>query len=185
MCKLGLDQDLVPEPLIDGPDRVDGSAARLVDAVTDLWFRVSQAGGAAGFAPSDRVEDIRAVAVGVIAEVQAGRADMLTLRDGDTMLGIAVIEPGQRPIRRHSGELTWLMVDPERQGQGWGTKLLGAAVAHAKAIGLIRLELHTRSGHGLEKFYSAHGWTERGRWPGAVRIAEDDERDEVWFTRDV
>ena len=86
MAKLGLDQDLVPEPLTSGPDRVDGSAPRLVDTVTELWSRVSRAGG--------------------------------------------------------------------------------TAVAHARAI-------------GLEDFYSAQGWTERGRWPGAVRIAEDDERDEI------
>ncbi|QUQ68081.1 GNAT family N-acetyltransferase [Kutzneria sp. CA-103260] len=153
--------------------------------MTELWFRVSQAGGAAGFAASDTVEDIRAVAVGMLADVRDGRADMLTLSDGDTVLGVAVIEPGQRPIRRHSGELTWLMVDPDLQGQGWGAKLLGAAVAHARAIGLVRLELHTRSGHGLERFYSSQGWTERGRWPGAVRLAEDDERDEIWFTREI
>lgn len=103
-------------------DLIDGTTPQLVDTVTELWFRVSQADGAAGFVPTDTREDIRVVA---------------------------------------------------------------AAVAHARAIGVERLELSTRSGHGLEAFYTSQGWTERGRWPGAVRVAEGDERDDIWFTREL
>ena len=32
---------------------------------------------------------------------------------------------------------------------------------------------------GLEDFYGRLGWKEIGRWPGALRLASDDDRDEV------
>jgi hypothetical protein len=46
-------------------------------------------------------------------------------------------------------------------------------------IGLEQLHLAARAGMGLERFYARLGWREIGRWPGALRLAAGDDRDEV------
>jgi GNAT superfamily N-acetyltransferase len=170
---------------VTGPHRVDRPHPELTDALTELWGRVTVAGGAVGFSPTDPVEELRVVAGQVVEDVTNKRAYLITIGRSHVLVGAAVLKPGQRPVRHHTGELEWLMVDPELQGQGWGQQLHDAALAQAQALGLEKLSLVTRTGHGVERFYEANGWVERGRWPGAVRIAAGDERDEIWFTRDL
>lgn len=173
------------DDFVTGPHRVDQVHPELVDALTALWGRVTVAGGAVGFAKDDPIDDVRAAAHAVVDRVRARQAFLLTLGRSHELVGAAVLVPGRRPIRRHTGELQWLMVDPDLQGQGLGRQLLDAVHAQAQALGLTTLVLHTRSGHGLEEFYAASGWVERGRWPRAVRITPNDQRDEVWMTRDL
>ncbi len=45
-------------------------------------------------------------------------------------------------------------------------------------LGLDQLHLELRGSLGLERFY-AGCWQEIGRWPGALRLREDDRRDDV------
>ena len=45
-------------------------------------------------------------------------------------------------------------------------------------LGLEQLRLAARGGEGHEGFYSRLGWTEIGRWPGALRFPGGDQ-DEV------
>jgi predicted N-acetyltransferase YhbS len=44
---------------------------------------------------------------------------------------------------------------------------------------LEQLHLELRAGLGLEAFYGRFGWEVVGRWPGALRLSEHDNRDEV------
>ena len=46
-------------------------------------------------------------------------------------------------------------------------------------MGLEQLHLAARDGVGLEDFYGRLGWKEVGRWPGALRFAQGDDRDEI------
>jgi hypothetical protein len=46
-------------------------------------------------------------------------------------------------------------------------------------MGLEQLRLAVRGGTGLEHFYARLGWTVIGRWPGALRLAPGDDRDEI------
>jgi hypothetical protein len=46
-------------------------------------------------------------------------------------------------------------------------------------MGLEQLHLAVRGGVGLEDFYTPLGWRVTGRWPGKLRLAPDDTRDEV------
>jgi hypothetical protein len=46
-------------------------------------------------------------------------------------------------------------------------------------MGLEQLHLAARGGMGLEDFYFRLGWREIGRWPGALRLAPGETRDEV------
>ena len=77
------------------------------------------------------------------------------------------------------------MVDPELQGQGWGTRLVDACLDLARRMGIEQMYLSARSRTGLEEDYAALGWSEVGRFPGGVRVAEGDDRDEVWLYREL
>jgi hypothetical protein len=46
-------------------------------------------------------------------------------------------------------------------------------------MGLEQLHLAVRGGTGTEQFYGRLGWREVGRWPGALRLARGDDRDEI------
>ena len=46
-------------------------------------------------------------------------------------------------------------------------------------IGLEQLHLAARGGIGLEGYYGRRGWQVTGRWPGKLRFAPDDTRDEI------
>jgi hypothetical protein len=57
-------------------------------------------------------------------------------------------------------------------------------MTHARQVarqemGLEQLHLAVRGGTGLEHFYARLGWRETGRWPGALRLAPGDDRDEI------
>ncbi|MCI2416271.1 GNAT family N-acetyltransferase [Saccharopolyspora sp. K220] len=179
------DSDIDPDGFVTGPHRVDTPHPDLVDALADLWGRVTVAGGAVGFSPTDPVDQLRAAAASLVEDIRVKKAHLITIGQQHVLVGLAVLRPRQLPVRKHTGELVWLAVDPVLQGKGWGKQLLDAVLVQAQAIGLEKLDLVTRSGHDLERFYEAHGWVERGRWPGAVRVAPGDDRDEIWFTRDV
>ena len=49
----------------------------------------------------------------------------------------------------------------------------------AQELGIRSLHIEVRGGAGLESFYTSIGWTEVGRWPGALRFGDDDYRDNV------
>jgi predicted N-acetyltransferase YhbS len=66
------------------------------------------------------------------------------------------------------------------RGRGVGQALMGEVARSAREdLGLEQLHLELRAGLGLEAFYGRLGWQEVGRWPGALRLAEHDRRDEV------
>ncbi|WP_229679934.1 GNAT family N-acetyltransferase [Saccharopolyspora thermophila] len=177
--------DIDPAGFVTGPHRVDTPHPDLAQALADLWGRVTVAGGAVGFSPTDPVDRLREAATALVEDVRHRRAHLITLGQQHVLVGMAALRARQLPVRQHTGELVWLAVDPQLQGKGWGKQLHDAVVAQAQALGLEKLDLVTRSGHGLERFYTNLGWVERGRWPGAVRVAPGDDRDEIWLTRDV
>ncbi|GAA4613606.1 GNAT family N-acetyltransferase [Saccharopolyspora hordei] len=177
--------DIDPDGFVTGPHRVDTPHPDLVGALADLWGRVTVAGGAVGFSPTDPLEELRAAAERLVEDVRSKKAHLLTIGQQHVLAGIAVLRRRELPVRKHTGELALLAVDPVLQGRGWGTQLHDAVLVQAQALGLEKVDLVTRSGHGVERFFERLGWVERGRWPGAVRVGPEDVRDEVWLTRDV
>lgn len=90
------------------------------------------------------------------------------------------MQSDQNPVIAHWGSISCLQTLPACQGQGIG----GALMAHARQVarremGLEQLHLAVRGGTGLERFYARLGWREIGRWPGALRLASGDDRDEI------
>jgi GNAT superfamily N-acetyltransferase len=123
--------------------------------------------------------EIAAAARDSVAEVRAGRQEMLTV--GDPLVGTVFLRPGVSPLFAHRADVLRLMVHPDRQGEGVGRALLDAAVARARALGLEQLLLSTRGGTDLPAYYARLGWTEVGVFPGALQLGPDDRRDEHWF----
>ncbi len=145
-----------------------------------LWTAVSRAGGAVGFLPDEPEDDIRARAAEVAEEVRSGREQVITLDEGDALVGVVFLARGPAPRKDHVAEVHRLMVHPDRQGRGWGAALLTAAVEHARGLGCEQLLLSVRGGTSLLDFYRKQGWTEVGVWSGALRLGPE-RRDEHWF----
>lgn len=180
-----MSDELGADGFVTGPHRVDNPPPNLADALADLWGRVIVAGGAIGFKPTDPVDAVRETAGAVLDDVTQRRAYMMTLGQGHVLVGAALLVPGELPVHRHVGKLAWLMVDPGLRDSGWAQQLHDAVLAQAQALGLEKLCVYVPGGRESEGLYADNGWTECGRWPGAVRVAEGDDRDQVWYAREV
>jgi acetyltransferase len=151
---------------------------------------VTRAGGAVGFPPDAAEADIRALAEATSAEVRSGTLHLLALHrpapdGGADLVGTVFLQPGRGPVVAHRATVIRLMVRPDLQGRGLGGRLLEAAVDRAAEQGLAQLILSARGGTPLPAWYAARGWTEVGRFPGALRLGPDDVRDEHWFQREI
>jgi GNAT superfamily N-acetyltransferase len=175
------------DDFISGPHRVDQPHPDLGQALADLIGRVTVSGGATGFIPTTELDTITALASEVVADVASRpkRRHVLIMGQEHALAGAVVMRPGTLPVQAHRAEIEWVLVDPDLQGKGLGSQLMDATVSHARALGLGQLSLVTRSGQDLERPYDELGWVERGRWPGSLRVGEDDLRDQLWYTRDL
>ena len=78
-------------------------------------------------------------ASGILNPPTAGHR-LLVAVEGPDVVGYAAIGPSQDPdAEPGAGELLALEVDPEQQRQGHGSRLLAAAVEHARVGGLVTL----------------------------------------------
>ncbi|WP_172829366.1 GNAT family N-acetyltransferase [Pedococcus dokdonensis] len=180
--------DEPPSSVFEAPsvDRVE-----LLDAVTrldllDLWTRVNDAGGAVGFLPGAPAESV-AAAIGTHEEqMAAGNAvgGALRLPDG-RLVGWAWWVRTPNPLLHHGRWLYRVMVDPDRQGRGFGRLLMAGMHRLAREDGVELLQLGVRSGSGASRFYAQCGYVEVGRIPGAIRVAAGDDRDDVTMARRV
>ncbi|MFK4144521.1 GNAT family N-acetyltransferase [Streptomyces sp. NPDC004065] len=153
----------------------------LRDGLLDLWTEVTDAGGAVGFvAPASR-EEIRAELVRHFVAMAEGRARLLAGHDErGRVAAAAFLTSNTHRLMRHWLWLYTVMVHPRHQGKGYGRELLEAAARAARGIeGIEAIRLTCRGGLGLERFYASCGYKEVGRVPGAIRVAPDDDRDDV------
>ncbi|MGK4578817.1 GNAT family N-acetyltransferase [Kitasatospora sp. HPMI-4] len=160
----------------------------LREELVGLWTDASNAGGAVGFAARVTVDEVRPVAEQSFSGVGPGLPDrLLVAREAETgrLVGSLFFKDMRFALMDHWRLLTAVMVHPDFQGLGYGRELLGEAERIARGWGLSGLRLNLRGGHGLEKFYGRCGYTEVGRAPRAIRVAPDDERDEVTMWLDL
>lgn len=155
------------------------------EALIGCWLDVSNAGGAVGFPFPPVLEGEVSSALDAIV----GRLDPATCRlvmalDGDALVGWFVIRRDGFALISHWGTLHHVQSRPDRRGEGVGSALVEEAHRIARdELGLEQLHLAARAGMGLESFYERLGWEEVGRWPGALRLAPGDDRDEVLMLR--
>jgi len=151
------------------------------EEMTECWITVTNAGGAAGFPfpPVDAGQVAPAVDA-LAACLEPRRARILLARVNGALAGWVVINGNLNPVAAHWGTVNHLQTHPAYRGRGIGSALMHRLRQVARdEMGLEQLHLEARSGMGLEDFYTRLGWKEIGRWPGALRIAPDDSRDEI------
>lgn len=153
------------------------------DLLLDLWAAVTDAGGSVGFAPPADREAIGATLDRELADVASGRDDLLVLHERSRAIGMVFLRGRGNPLFDHWRTVMRLMVHPDQQRRGHAGSLLREAELVARSRGCEHLQLTVRGGEDLERFYERHGYREVGRHPGAVRMPDGTDRDEIMFVR--
>ncbi|MFY1678224.1 MULTISPECIES: GNAT family N-acetyltransferase [unclassified Streptomyces] len=153
----------------------------LRDGVLALWTDVSNAGGSVGFVPPVDRETVRPELVRHLVAMADGTTRLIVGRDADgRVLATAFLASNTHRLMIHWLWLCTVMVHPDHQGRGLGRGLLAEVERAARSLeGIEAIRLTCRGGAGLERFYAASGYREVGRIPGAIRVAPDDDRDDV------
>jgi GNAT superfamily N-acetyltransferase len=162
------------------PEAVD---AALRAELTACWTAVLAAGGAVVSAALSLPPVSRAAVAAEVDRVAASLSPdrrMVVARVGGTLAGWLVVAREPHPLMTHTGTVNHVQSSPAHRGTGVGAALMRHAATVARdGMGLERLRLSARSGLGLEAFYGRLGWKEIGRWPRAIRVAPDDDRDDA------
>lgn len=175
----GMDPSETIDVVIDPP-----VTSGLVNELTALWTKVTNAGGSVGFVAPVTEAQVRPHTVAVLSRVIDGSDTLVALRKGEFIVAWCVLTANDSPPRQGWRNVRHVQVDPDSQGGGFGGRLLQAVEAVARGVlGLEALSLKVRTGTGAAEFYHRHGYIEVGRLPQAVKIAEDDYRDDIIMWR--
>jgi GNAT superfamily N-acetyltransferase len=163
---------------IAGPEQI--SPERTMEMV-DCWITVTNAGGAAGFPfPPVDVNDVLPVAEDLIAGLAPQRSRLVLAMVDGVLACWLNLRRDLHPLVAHWGTLHHVQSHTRFRGRGIGTALVNRARQIARdEMNLEHLHLAARAGVGLEDFYGRLGWRQIGRWPGALRLSPDDDRDEI------
>lgn len=123
--------------------------ARAVAALISLAYRVEDF-----FKIGDRTDEDD-----VLARMQ--KSAFLLLEDEGTLAGCVYVD-----VRGETGYFGMLSIDPSRQGQGLGSRLIAAAEDHCRAAGCRVMELEVVDLRTeLPAFYRRFGYVEAGTRP--------------------
>ncbi|MCX4982256.1 GNAT family N-acetyltransferase [Streptomyces sp. NBC_00572] len=150
-------------------------------ALVDCWIEVTNAGGAAGFPFPPIDARLAAPAVdSLVAGLAPGTSRLVVASLDDELVGWLNVRRDPFELIAHWGTLHHVQTRTGLRGLGIGASLMRRVREIARdEMGLEQLRLAARGGVGLETFYGRLGWKEIGRWPGALRLAPGDDRDEV------
>lgn len=152
--------------------------------LTVCWAAVVNAGGAV--VPVDcplppvAPPDLEAAVDRIAESLAPERGRLLTATLDDALAGWLLVRRETHPLEAHCGVVNHVQTRIQLRGLGVGAALMHRVRRVAREeMGLERLKLSVRAGLGLETFYRKAGWTEVGRWPGALRLGPGDDRDEI------
>lgn len=168
------DIDFVVDPPVD---------KEMMRALTEVWVEVVNSGGAVGFVPPATAAVVEPVADLAFRRVLGGLDHLVVAQAGDQVVGFVFLEKRPGPLFGHWATVKRLQVHPSLQGRGIGSALLEAVHDAARELGLEQLHVAVRGGTGTEEFYQRYGYQEVARIPDAVRVAEGDDRDEIYMIR--
>lgn len=153
----------------------------LHDGIIELWADVTDAGGAVGFVPPADAEEIRPELLKHLVSIVEGRTRLLVGYDEDGgVAATAFLALNSHRLMTHWIWLYTVMVHPRHQGRGHGRELMAAAADAARGLaGVEAIRLTCRGGTGADRFYASCGYKEVGRVPGAIRVTDGDDRDDV------
>ncbi|MER7840666.1 GNAT family N-acetyltransferase [Streptomyces sp. NPDC096040] len=164
--------------------RPQDATADLRRQLIDCWTTVTNAGGAviaASFPlPPVCTRVVEPEVDRLVRELDPHRGRLLVATVEGMLAGWLLLRRDQHPLVAHCGVVNHVQTHPRFRGLGIGAALMRRVPGIARdEMGLERLGLTARGGTGLEVFYRKLGWTEVGRWPGALRVAPGDDRDEI------
>lgn len=161
-----------------GPGSAMASDSAFAVALLTLWHAVAQAGGHVGFPADVERSTIGGAVAPVLDAVKAGRAHAVALARKRQVMGFALLERGALD-RSHTGELALVMVEPDSQRLGLGSRLVHELLAVAGEVGIERVRVSVPADAGLAPFFGRFGLVECGRLPGWVRRDGGPDDDEV------
>ncbi|MEU6018713.1 GNAT family N-acetyltransferase [Streptomyces sp. NPDC047515] len=148
------------------------------------WAGVVNAGGAV--IPPDcppppvAPADVGAAVNRIADSLASDHGRLLTASLDGVLAGWLVVRREAHPLEAHCGMVNHVQTQVHLRSLGIGAALMHRVHHIAREeMGLERLKLTARAGLGLEHFYRKAGWTEVGRWPGVLRLAPGDDRDEI------
>ncbi|MFJ8098096.1 GNAT family N-acetyltransferase [Streptomyces griseofuscus] len=152
--------------------------------LVDCWVTVSNAGGAVipyGFSlPPVSAQEVGPALDEIVHALDPRRSRLLVATVDGVLAGWLLLRRDPHPLVAHCGTVNHVQTHTRFRGLGIGAALMRRVVGVARdEMGLERLGLSVRSGLGLEDFYRKLGWVEVGRWPGALRVAPGDDRDDI------
>lgn len=154
---------------------------RLSAQLVECWRDVSNSGGAVGFPFIPVAEAEVAEAVDrLVASLEPPISRLLVAMVDEMLAGWLVLVGNSTRLTAHWARVLRVQSAPAFRGVGVGRGLMAEVARAARHdFGLEQLHLELRGGQGLEGFYESCGWHEVGRWPAALRLHPDDDRDEV------
>jgi len=102
----------------------------------------------------------------VLPSVAAGHRLLLTGEVGGALAGTVQLDIGTPPNQPHRGEVTKLLVHPERRRNGIAKALMQELERRASDLGRSLLTLDTRTGDMAEPLYLSLGYRKVGVIPG-------------------
>lgn len=153
----------------------------LQDQLAVCWWEVANAGGAVGFPflPVERERVNRAVTE-LVNSLDPMGTQLLVAHEGGSLLGWLLLTLNTNPVVSHSARVTRVQTSLTARATGVGRALMEEVARAAREDHrLEQLHLELRAGQGLEGFYESCGYKEIGRWPGALRLGVESDRDEV------
>ncbi|GAA2942301.1 MULTISPECIES: GNAT family N-acetyltransferase [Streptomyces] len=176
--------ETVPGTVIAQHSRPHDATAAVRQNLLACWTAVVNAGGAVvpmGCPlPPVTPAALRPAVERITRELSPDHSRLLVATVDGALAGWLLLRREAHPLAAHCGVLNHVQTDVRFRGRGVGAAMMRHARSVARdEMGLERLQLAVRSGLGLEEFYRKAGWTEVGRWPGALRVAPGDDRDEI------
>ncbi|MET9658619.1 GNAT family N-acetyltransferase [Streptomyces sp. NPDC006510] len=171
----------IPAPVFTQYTSAGQVTPDLRQALTECWVEVTNAGGAAGF-PFPPVETAEAASAleTVINSLDTRTSRLLTAHLGGQLAGWLSLRRDPWALISYWGTLHHVQTRTTMRGQGIGAALMNEVRRIARdEMNLEQLHLAARGGIGLETFYGRLGWKETGRWPGALRLTDGKDHDEV------
>ncbi|MFE7112341.1 GNAT family N-acetyltransferase [Streptomyces sp. NPDC057575] len=130
--------------------------------------------------PPDRQNALVPALETIISSLDTTTSRLLTAHLDGQLAGWLSLRRDPWTLISHWGTLHHVQTRTTMRGQGIGNALMNEARRIARdEMDLEQLHLAARGGIGLETFYGRLGWKETGRWPGALRLADGKDHDEV------
>jgi GNAT superfamily N-acetyltransferase len=101
------------------------------------------------------------------------RGHALGLFERDELAGVLSVDPETAASLSHRAWLSAFYVRDKWRGTNVAHRLMQAAIAHARGLGCVQLELYVASDnpHAI-RFYERAGFVQHGRLPRAVRLPD-------------